>query len=547
MSFADPLWEFVLEDYEDEESTLLSRFSRNKTKKPEKIKKKDDNKSSTGSRGFLSSSKRANRSEYRDEKDGLWDVISGKPPKATRLKRSKSFSSRGRNMLSKKGNTKPRSSSLTRSQSSLSISEQDAMSSNNRKKSFKQRFSWNQNQKSSENSAMREYSAHKVNVKHTSLVDDRDDSKTADENYESTFDPMDLLFQIADTLDPWGLESEASSSDEEGSVTDDEADRSSHVTSNVGSETYTRDAHRSRSVNRSSPNAQNKKLDSLLDQQLPKTTRSDSNRYPYHSEETRETNGHSTEIRLRFNPVGKTLSEEVSEKRTNIDDDQEQYLRKVPSDEEKHPMFTPSFDDFDARQSTPIFKRESNRPDFAANNKRENFVTSRERRQSDSEEKRAPANVRTSERERAQSNIRDDDGKELGNTKPQIGLKKAICGLKKVEKNNNLRSRFRKLDAVEGFPSTRLVIDGESHLVSDSDLVRGMMGPMIGSKGPQPIFAYDYESNMNMDVSYAQPNQKPKTSISVRKLGPPPPITSVLGVDNIVIQVEVRIMSFVVK
>ena len=155
MSFTDSIWEFVLDDYEDQKS-LASRFTRKK-------KKKKQNKSSK-SRGFLGGSKREARSEYRDEEeDGIWDIITGKPPKATELRRSRSFS--GTSMTSSARNSRTRSASLTRSQSNLS--EQDTTSSDKKKNRFTKRFSRKKNQKYSDESSMRDYAAKRVSVKET--------------------------------------------------------------------------------------------------------------------------------------------------------------------------------------------------------------------------------------------------------------------------------------------------------------------------------------------------------------------------------------------
>ena len=186
MSFADSLWEFVLDDYEDEQSSFASKFSRNKKKK---------NKSSK-SRSFLGGSKQAKRSEYRDDvQDGVWDIITGKPPKATQLRRSRSFY--GTTKMSNGRNSRTRSSSLTRSQSNLS--EQDTVSSDKKKGAFNP-FSRKKSQKNSEPSSVREYSDQNVSVKEKALVDSRDDKAFSDDDEE--FDPVDLLLtKIADTLD----------------------------------------------------------------------------------------------------------------------------------------------------------------------------------------------------------------------------------------------------------------------------------------------------------------------------------------------------------
>lgn len=528
MSFADPLWEFVLDDYEDENVSLFSKFSRKKNKKPNY-----DDKSSVGSRSFLSS-KREKRTDYRDDtedRDNFWDVISGKPPVATRMRRSRSFSGRSKTRMSTK-KEKTRSSSLTRSQSSVSEA-----SNEKRKRMFStKRFSWNPNQRSSQGASMREYAAPNASsVKHTSLTDDRDD-KTSDEGSEDGFDPMDLLFQIADTLDPWGLDSEGSYSDDDASYTDDEGDRNSHATSNVESESNMSDVNRLKPMGRSSKNKRTRKLDSLLDQK-PNPSKYDSRR----KAQSKKKENDATEIRLRVNPGGNTLSEEVFKNTTTGYVEHEDEIIRVPSDEERHNLFATSFDS-DTFQTTLKIAGEANPPvsepreTREMRENREAFMN--ERRRPEIEEMRAPTSPRRAER--SQPVFRDDISKDSGSAKTSTGLKKTLCGLKKVDKADTTSARSRRSERREAFPSSRMIIDGESHKVTEYDPAGGVMGPMAESKGPQPVLNYDYESNMNMDVIYVKPNHKPRTSLSVRKLGTPPPISSVLGADNIVIQVEVR-------
>lgn len=543
MSFVDPLWEFVLDDYYEEEGNLRGRS-----------KKRADAKSPSGNRGFmanLTGSKNSKRVEYRDdEEDGFWDVITGAPPVATKPKRrSKSFSGRGRSLLSKKSTTQStRSSSLTRSQSNLSEPE---MSNNDKKKNgFKQRFPWNQNSKSEEDASMMEYSVQNLDVKHTSLSNDREDAES------DTFDPMDLLLHIADSLDPWGVEpSEGSTSDvdsNDGSVTvdDDEGDGSSYIPSqyadesivSVGfpdsSESQMSEVKSSKSMSRSSTHTRNKKssskLGSLMDQQQPNPTTFDANRYPYHSKESRkEENGDTTEIRLRVNPGGNRLSEEVYRTSKNTHENSEQVVRKSPTwNEKRYPRYRQSFDS-DALQSRQMLERASKQPDIAAEDER--TTSTAETSKPTFDEIMGPTNLGSE----SGNSRRDDDGEEFKIAKPPKVLKKVLCGLNKSCVSDS-SDRLRRL------PSSRVIVDGKMHsgFSPESDPMNGMLGasssPLTKSKRPQSVFEYDYDSNINMDVIYTKPNHIPRTGISVRKLGIPPPISSLLGADDIVIQVEVR-------
>jgi hypothetical protein len=543
MSFVDPLWEFVLDDYYEEEGNRRGRS-----------KKRGDVKSSSGNRGFmanLTGSKNSKRVEYRDdEEDGFWDVITGAPPAATRPKRrSKSFSGRGRSLLSKKSTTQStRSSSLTRSQSNLSEAE---MSNNDKKKNgFKQRFSWNQNSKVEEDASMMEYSVQKLDVRHTGLSNDREDAES------ETFDPMDLLFHIADTLDPWGVDpsedstSDVDSNDGSATIDDDEGDGSSYIDSQYADESIVSvgfpdspesqmsEVKSSNLISRSSAHTRNKnssgKLGSLLDQQQPNPTTFDANRYPYHSKEPRkEENGDTTEIRLRVNPGGNRLSEEVYRTRNNTHKNSEQVVRKSPTwSEKRYPRYRQSFDS-DALQAHQMLERASKQPDIDLEEER--TLSTAETSKPTFDEIMDPTNLGSE----SSNSIRDDDVEEFKIAKPPKVVKKAMCGLNKSRVIDS-SDRLRRL------PSSRVIVDGKIHsgFSPESDPMNGMLAassfPFTKSKRPQSVFEYDYDSNMNMDVVYTKPNQKPRTSISVRKLGIPPPISSLLGVDDIVIQVEVR-------
>ena len=567
MAFADPLWEFVLDDYDDEETSRRGKFGSNRGRKTE-------TKSSSGNWGFgssssMKSSKKENGYEYRDDKeDGFWDVISGAPPKATILKRSKSFtgrtnSSKGRGLLAKKSILKSnKSQPLTRSQSNLS--DYEMQYNDKRKSTTKRRFSWNQSTKSPETGS--QHSTRKFDAKQKTLARRRNSDGTYSEsqNYDSSFDPVDFIFQIADTLDPWGVESsvasasEVDSHDEIGTV-DDDADGNSIVTgrfteeslSNVGyleaQESQMLQRKSSKSSGRSPVQMRNKrssaKLESLLDQQLPDPTRFDPNRYPYHSKQQKEErNDYSTEIRLRVNPGGNTLSEEVFKTSTNGYEDDEEVVRKSQTwDTERY-----SEEPFDASvtmESSQISEGILKKPGVVR--KEREPISSKERKRRSSVQMRVPMDVHIADR--GESSIRDANRKDFDSYKTSNTVKKAVCGLKKCGKNNLNRST--KSDAAEGFPSSRVIIDGEQHLIigPNSDQINKVLGgssdPRIGSKGLQSVFSYEYDSKMNMDVSYTKPNQKPRTSLSVRKLGKPPPL-SPQEAESVVVQIEVRKKNF---
>jgi len=659
MSFVDPLWEFVLEDYEEEERGRLHLLGSSKKKRdkksgsnefldsnyfnffdsgkklqhdsdigqdkswsvdwfdgrddsdvsnrkqPKKVNvpssKSTDTKLSTGSLSLKpnlrssKSSKQDKHNDYRDDNDdGFWDVISGAPPAATIPKRSVSRSANSKNskscvlLLKRSTSESSRNSSQKGSQSNVSVKSQSKVSvisstksetnNNDKKKTvLKKRFKWNQNLKPPEESSpgMKEYSVQSLNVKHTTLTKNEKHSKTpsiGEKEEELPLGPMDLFFQIADSLDPWGPEpSETSSSDSDssdgtGTVDDDDDDddgKSSMAGKNADqseldarapdlSRSQRSEAKGSKSTSRSSvrtrDNISSGKLESLLDQPLPDPNAFYPNRYPYHSNQApKRGNFISTEIRLRVNPVGNTLSEEVYKTNTNMHENREHDVQKLPSwEEDVSSKSRPSFDASESRAiSADILKLNQS---FEGAPKQSEIITKEntikntsDRSKLTSNEMRVPMDVHITEM--SESIIGDCEGEEFESTKKRDLWKKAMCGINNAGRNDFI-NRLRKSDAAEVFPSSRVIIDGETHSIIGHASMNGAMGMhsdrLIESKGPQSVFAYDYDSNENMDIIYTKPNQKPRASIFVRRLGSPPSLSSSLGGENIVIQVEVR-------
>lgn len=103
-------------------------------------------------------------------------------------------------------------------------------------------------------------------------------------------------------------------------------------------------------------------------------------------------------------------------------------------------------------------------------------------------------------------------------------------------------------DAKEVFPATRMVSNDnfQSSAVTGggADYVNGVMGVpsdrFLNAKGPQSLYAYDYESAEHMDAFYPSVTAKPRSSVLVRKIGSPPGLgPSTIG-HEVVLQVEVR-------
>ena len=548
-----------------------------------------DSERSTGSgslknnRSGPKNSKHENRTDNREDKeDGFWDILTGAPPVATIPKRSISSNSKGRSLLPIRRNDEEsnrksttivlQSKAFVRSTSIASTGSAKSKTSGGsekKKRSFKKHFKLNSDLKpSGEESFKNKYYLQDLEVKHIALEKDdreKDIVKSSTED-DTVFDPMmSAIFQIADSFDPWGQEeqSETSNSDtdtcpSETAGNDDDADEYEY-------ELDTREPNSSRSKRIETQESQslesssshiagdrtNDRLESLLDQPLPEPIAVDPSSYPYHSDQaSKQESEDSSEIGLQVNPLGNTLSEELYKVEKNIhnnnvepDAQWEEYWASTPrlpvDPSESRPIH--SFGGISKKSGISmkdIATEITDNEDAAVLN------DGVDRSSPSSDEIKIPRDVHI--KNIPSSNDGGREGRDIENTTKRNLLKKVICGLKKASRNDLIINRLKKTDAAEVFPSSRMIVDGETHSIigQNIDLVNGVMGVpsdhLVQSSGPQSLYEYDYDSNENMNVSYTKSNQKARGNISVRSLGPPRSLSWSLGGENIVIQVEVR-------
>jgi hypothetical protein len=365
------------------------------------------------------------------------------------------------------------------------------------------------------------------------------------------FNPLMLLFEVAGKLDPWGVES---------SLGDFLSETTESETTGLNDET-------SESVNSNillTSSLKTANMESLLEQPLPNPNVLEP-RYachPYPSRTQEPT--YSTEIRLRVDTVGNKVSEEVyerapvSEGDSEADVDNSQLWGVVGA-----PSVHSSVENSSERMIS-VYDVSNSRLSFSESSKRsetsdkfvlqESFQTKETEPSTNdnvfqddgllSEEFRVPRDL----------HIRTNDGESYLDAEEELfprneakGLWKAVCcnvGNKNCKSRDRV-NHLRKEDAAAVFPTTRMISNGKSRSITGqkADLVNGIMGVPSGhfeeSKGPQSLYAYDYESNEHMDVFYQDVNQKPRASISVRTLGAPPSISPSTLVESIVVQIEV--------
>jgi hypothetical protein len=307
---------------------------------------------------------------------------------------------------------------------------------------------------------------------------------------------------------------------------------------------------------------------SLLDQPLPNPNNFDP-RYthnPYHPSS-------STEIRIKVNTVGDTVSEEVYERTLPVPEDGESEYDAENSQPwgETSSNIPPASttDSFSSRnsaigESVPSFADFSCKGDIAtdADSVVEQSISQHEpvffepqetdeqnKTEFPSEELQLPMDLHITKLDHPELGYFDDPAFSSSQSR---GLWKVVCCNvgKKIKKDGDLVNQLRREDAAEVFPATRMIANGQSQYVTGDkvDLVNGVMGVpsdhFLDAKGPQSLYAYDYESHEHMDVQYTEMGQRSRSSISVRSLGPPPSLSASSGGDHVVIQVEVRIVFF---
>jgi len=529
-----------------------------------------------------SSSKLSSNANYLKSSDTSTSISSKSSTKSSRLKSS---------MASNSSNTI--STKVTRLKSSLASSNSTksgtcGIEKEKRKRSFKGHFNFKEKPKYEEKKL-----TNKSNFQHSEisqinlLKNHREDvARVPNENdlSVSMFDPMNILFQIADTLESLGPQeqeqhhSESTSAKSDTSMVEESVltiasslpslvdDRLSSLTGKDQNdklpdteETQSRD----RSSNIMTAFEESQKLESSCDQPLPEASGSQIAVDPslsscQYDQGLKQTNHDeiATEIRLRVNPFGTTLSEEIYHREkycSGNDSDRSSAVRPISLGESIYSSST----QLGTSRSQSIVDENSIVISFSGDNsnnvvhndiativeKYDAPVASSEVdiRRSDSNVIRTPRDVRIANMQNYEKEDRGD--KELDIFAKRNVWKRAVCGLKK-SRRSDLVDRLGKTDIAEVFPSSRLVVDGESHSIVKVDGVMGLPSDHLERlKGPQSLYAYDYDSSEHMDVSYAKSNQKPRENISVRRLGLPPSLSLSLTGESIVIQVEASTVS----
>jgi hypothetical protein len=515
----------------------------------------------------------------------VWDAIVGNPP-ATTIKTEASSKTRNQTDVSSSKSYAERSTpsksrpfpfSLRKSNSetsSLALKETNSKDESVGKKS-KRAGLFRRRSKKSNNSFSKNLNDDKddlggnSDVKDLSANDSRgvkEDRDRSDDYPLAGFDPMALLFEVAGRLDPWGLDSGADSNSET-SASDTRSVNDDSTTEVANMEVRTSSRPRSGKI---------ETAESHLVQPLPNPDNFDP-RYTYHPHQPRATEPtRATEIRLKVNTVGDTLSEEVYERTLNITDNEEsefdaensQLWEDAPSNVQSPSVADASSSKnstIDMSEPNPSLEDFSEKSEIIVINKppaEERSVTngpsvpkSQEglgpsKTDFPSEEMQVPLDLHiTKEDDRPFFTDQDIEDAALSSSQSR-GIWKVVCcnAGKKLNNSGDLVSQLRKEDAAEVFPTTRMIANGQSHFITGekADLVNGVMGVpsdrFLDAKGPQSLYAYDYDSNEHMVVQYSENGPKSRKTISVKSLGSPPSLSASSGRENVVIQVEVRII-----
>lgn len=149
---------------------------------------------------------------------------------------------------------------------------------------------------------------------------------------------------------------------------------------------------------------------------------------------------------------------------------------------------------------------------------------------------------------RDESNTANLDAEKSRGARPfGFVLKRLVCcSIKNKEESEELES-FPTEIVQSTFPSTRMISDNASDNPKVMNEARRSEENDLGvpsdelqhTKGPQSVYAYDYQDQQHLDVFYTAMGANPRGSIVVRKLGGPPPLIPSSMRNEVIIQVEV--------
>jgi hypothetical protein len=130
-----------------------------------------------------------------------------------------------------------------------------------------------------------------------------------------------------------------------------------------------------------------------------------------------------------------------------------------------------------------------------------------------------------------------------------LGLKRLVCC--SVKNDDHIPSTKAQASSAPALsmPATRMVPDNENddqQVFDACSAERRSVGGIstsggTASQGPHSVYAYDYDSQENLDVFYSGMGFNPRSSMVVRKLGELPSVTTSDVHDEVIVKVEVRI------
>jgi hypothetical protein len=530
----DPLWEYVLDDYEAddvarkarrkkqvEDPSLLdlayfdddeSEYDHDSSNRRGWFDNRDDKEAVESSWGWGGTESKpentSNRHSWRRNQDSknevnddradesMWDLF---------VPTELNVGTHGENKVSRKESHKESSRAGT---SHRTIRQKDTPEkADNEKKTKKQgflrRFRKQQEEPAMQVTEQRKAETAKANhskndrgsTSKRNVPEEGRKKKKKDEERDESFDPLSAIFEVAEKLDPWGSDS----------------DSNSHSDSTTSDRTYHTDDDTAPSDEGASE-AQNEQ-------------RSPEKRSPEQkSPEQRSPPSNFTEIRLTHTPA---------REKANYDTQPTGRLKNtVPYDESSLVMAMP----FQRASLTESLQRENAfiRKNFPSDERVDDQSSDPEIDQ-DSNTCQSMLPYPTDEEEQARA-----------------GWKRVACCSIKNYGNKDAVNQLKIEDVREVFPATRMIGEHNTEVSSivgrSADYVNGVMGVpsdrFLEAKGPQSLYAYDYESNEHKDIIYTEFCRKPRSSLTVRHLGPPPALLSSSSADAVVIQVEVSFTYF---
>lgn len=498
----DPLWEYILDDHDDESYLTRKKAPSRSSRRPKETK----NESSLLDLFFDNDSEYTDdsRHDYRDEKSNRSKdnkAVVGK--RRSQLTEDAGVENSMWDFFSKESKNTPekieKSPPLTRAgsgpgriQTRQIIQVEDESVKSNKKSGLFRRFRKNKDLGSQRTENNKQQV--RVTVTQASAPASRTSSmrKTQQQRKEDSMDPFQMFLDVAGRLDPFGSDQDSYT---EESGTQDDATELYDLT------------------------ASGAEMDRLVDEVRCGTPKN--------------------EIRLNFKPVGEDsgLDDyfEPIEGAEPISTDLSESSLAAPSPRMISPRVVALSDLDDVKDETP----DDVSPVVSDPTFRIFSIDNRKPSECHEATAATPA-AAAAPAEQSLPDAKDKAGIQ------GLGLKRLVCCSVKTYKNVTA-STLQPETKMNALPSIPVLSDDvsetpklvRSNTSTSNGIMRVSSGLLSSTRKPQSFYAYEYSTQEHLDVFYTSMGLKPRSSIVVRKLGGPPPLIPSEMRDEVIVQVDV--------